>query len=115
MKTAEELLTPTIEEFMSDLTNSCPVSKDTGSFSVLDHFEEHADDFEPGDVGIYYDYCDDDLNNDDDKDKLTVWLYDEAWPAVRNFMNDLGYVATCDNDGSGNGLYYGYEGFRKVK
>ena len=114
MKSAEELLIPTIEEFMSDMTNSCPVDKSSGSFSVLDNFEEHAEDYQIGDVGIFYDYCDDELS-EDDRDKLVRWLYEEAWPGVRNFMADIGYEATCDNDGSGGGLYYGYEGFRKVE
>lgn len=108
------ILSVSIEEFCTELTRSCPVTERDyqGSFSVLEDAHEHLSEYEPGDVAIYYDYMDDGLSYAD-CDKLRDWLYDVAWPLMREYMADNGYEATEDNDGSGNGMYYGYEAFRK--
>ena len=89
-----------------------------GNFSLLSYEdalgsvppEELA--LQPDDIAIYYDYCDDELS-EGDKDRLSGWLYDDAWPLIHKYMEVNKYVEVFENDGSGSGLYYGMVVFRK--
>jgi hypothetical protein len=72
---------------------------------------------EENDLVIHYDYCTDEMN-DDQKNEFLNWLYvdkETGWESVRTLMRLLGYkrVDEIDVDGSGNGLYYGIEVYRK--
>ena len=88
-----------------------------GSVKVWDNdkdqcgFEELKDD----DVVIYYDWSDDELS-DDESNEFTDWLYNQPnfFHQLHTEMSKLGYVGVFDNDGSGSGLYYGCEVFRKI-
>lgn len=92
---------------------------DCGSFNIMTHTEAldcGLDDLEPTDIVIYYDYCSDELS-DDDTNKLSEWLYDDyngGWGAIHAYLASQGYGPVNDNDGSGGGLYYGAANFRKV-
>lgn len=67
------------------------------------------------DIVIHYDYCADDLS-EADEDKLREWLYGSTtgWGQIYSVLKKHGYRMIEDNDGSGDGLYYGAELFRKV-
>ena len=87
-----------------------------GDFSVMD--EEMIEgcgfsDIKESDIGIYYNYCTDELS-DSESDKLNKWLYDDGWEIIREWMRVNGYVEIEDNDGSGGGLYYGGTLYRKI-
>jgi len=93
---------------------------DCGKFEILDSEEIEGCGFECseeiGDIGIGYDYFSEELN-DDDKNKLQTWLYDDVnggHMKLKSFLMKHGYESVDVNDGSGGGLYYGAELFRKV-
>lgn len=73
------------------------------------------DECKPTDLVIEYSYDNDHLSNDE-SDELIDWLYgdeDGGWRVLKKWMSDNGYHEVYDNDGSGNGLYYGVVVFRK--
>ena len=92
---------------------------DCGDFSIMDHtiaLDTGLQDIQPDDIVVYYDYCSDELS-DDDSDKLVEWLYDDpngGWNLIRSYLLTQGYVEVADSDGSGNGLFYGANLFKKV-
>lgn len=88
-----------------------------GGFTFLE--EENRDcvclgDVRDDDIIISYDFWDDHLK-EDEVDECIKWLYDESWVRIRELIINSGYVWIGENDGSGNGLYYGVEQFRKLK
>lgn len=110
-----ELLNMTTDEFLTFI-NKYP---HLGGISVLDHesAEGTHEDLRVGDVCIYYDYCTDDAGRIE-CDEFCEWVfgYDRAqmMGLIGEFMADQGYKQIDDNDGSGNGLYYGSIQFRKA-
>ena len=104
-----------------DNNNHCIIADFLGTITK---YNQHGDGFqlvdndlnvcayEPGDISIYYDYLSDGMT-EAEADDFIHWLYDIAWPSVRQFMESLGYKTVNETDGSGGGLYYGVEVFRK--
>lgn len=85
---------------------------DITEHSSLDWIEE----LEENDIVVGYDYCTDDIRcgvDDKKNNEFIDWVYEEAWPSIRDLMRKNGYRSVRDDDGSGNGLYYGIEVFRK--
>lgn len=85
---------------------------------------------------IHYDYCDDEIKDKcykekheggteyrscpkctDELNRFNEWLYDRndgGWGFMNRLMTRMGYKSmNVDVDGSGNGLYYGIQVYRK--
>lgn len=65
-----------------------------------------------GDLGIYYDYCNDDLRVDTrntDNNKWIEWFDSLFWSenSIDAIMLKFGYELVDEQDGSGGGLWYG--------
>jgi hypothetical protein len=91
-----------------------------GSVEVSDHddirenFDESDIVLVDSDIVIHYDWMDDDMSSDE-KNRFQGWLWNGFFNRLESEMNKLGYVnMNVDMDGSGNGLYYGLEVYRKI-
>ena len=91
-----------------------------GNFEIMSHADAADISFENSiqtdDIIVSYDYCDDELDPAN-INHLVQWLYDDpngGWNAVRNYLSQQGFAEIEDQDGSGNGLYYGAALFRKI-
>ena len=77
--------------------------------------EESGFDVQPGDIVIYYDYMDDEMD-ESEIPNFQLWLYDNpdgCWCSINRWMIKNGYRSVDINDGSGGGLYYGINVYRK--
>jgi hypothetical protein len=68
---------------------------------------------QPSDVVIFYDYCTDEAS-DQLTDEFIEWLWKYSYAGLDKIMASLGYTMIGENDGSGNGLYYGTLHYRKI-
>ncbi len=89
-----------------------------GHIGVLEQDQNEncgVDDTTPDDIAIYWDFCTDELSNDQ-TDKLIEWLFDSdtGLNLLMEVMTSWGYKMIGDHDGSGGGLYYGALVYRKV-
>jgi len=70
------------------------------------------------DVVIGYDFMDDDVSDKDRVNEFNDWLFGKGKLGVFGdlewYMNKIGYEMVYEYDGSGSGLYYGCEIFRKI-
>jgi len=76
------------------------------------------EDVKDDDVVIGYDFMSDDVSDDSRIEKFKEWLFGDEYFGVLGddlqvFMKNMGYVKVYDYDGSGDGLCYGCEIFRK--
>ena len=101
----------TTEEFLKMVNKF----SDLGDISVLDEetISGCHDCSEPGDVALYYDFCTDEATPEQ-ANEFSRWVFDELQEQLIIFMASQGFKFIEDNDGSGNGLYYGSLLFRKA-
>jgi hypothetical protein len=80
---------------------------------VKDNFNENEIVLVDSDIVIHYDWMDDEMS-ENERNEFQGWLWNGFFDRLESEMNKLGYVSMdVDMDGSGNGLYYGLEVFRK--
>ena len=91
-----------------------------GSLSVLSHRDvNNGDDvdLDPSDIVIYYDYNNEECT-EEEADALFEWLFGHEKQTILEtielYMRHYGYKLFDEQDGSGNGLYYGTLHFRKA-
>ena len=82
--------------------------------SIISTISKHIDvEVEDSDIVIDYDFCGDDLSQEDDE-TLSFWLNDGAINSLDVFLANHGFEEVYDLDGSGDGLYYGARVYRKA-
>jgi hypothetical protein len=80
---------------------------------VRGNFNENEIVLIDSDIVIHYDWMDDEMS-EDERNEFQDWLWNGFFDRLESEMNKLGYIRLdVDMDGSGNGLYYGLEVFRK--
>lgn len=92
-----------------------------GGSSVLAHedcgFDEDRD-LKSDDIVVYYDYCTDDCTDSKEVDAFAEWIFGHSHKefigCLTMYMRHHGYKLFDEQDGSGNGLYYGIMHFRKI-
>ena len=95
-----------------------------GNLSVITHDEASLGDeadLAPSDIVVYYDFSDEELwGKKEESDKFVSWMLGDncktngVLEAIEIYMKHYGYNLFYEQDGSGNGLYYGILQFRKV-
>ena len=116
-----DLLEDTMEEFLTTLgqlpftpEDSDSDSDSGGHLTVLPFEDIENCHFVPileGDIAIYYDYSTDNMTYAE-INKFHEW-FNVMLSHLNNYMTDLGYEEVDNSDGSGGGLYYGSNLYRK--
>jgi hypothetical protein len=115
---AIELLEMTTAEFL-DFINKYP---HLGGITVMEHDDvsSSVDDLRVGDVCLYYDYCTDDCDRDEES-AFCEWAFGSdvhdfgVLGVIDQFMANQGYKEVDTVDGSGGGLHYGIVQYRKAQ
>jgi hypothetical protein len=107
-----------IEQQLKDINKENPFPNEAPGQLVLftsqDDVEAVGHQYKDGDVCIYYDYCTDELP-DENFDEWQEW-YDSLFLSEYSLdylMSEFGYKQIYEQDGSGGGLWYGGLVYRK--
>ena len=105
----------TVEQFIKD---KCGSVYGINIISVVDEetlknqYDEDSEiKYKEGDIGIYYDYCEDELT--EEQCEHISEESDKQLEMVTELLQNNGYNLTDHIDGSGNGMVYGLILFRK--
>lgn len=82
-----------------------------GNLSTVEPDVTGIDNLKQDDVCVYYDYCLDDMPEEDYND-WESW-FDQMLKRIDLIMYSIGYSYVDENDGSGGGLIYGARVYRK--